>query len=76
MSRYLYFNPICVCEECDRHFNSAKLLSMHKRVVHKNNGGQKCGHCDMEFTDDRALKKHLHDAHHSWETTERVYYRP
>ena len=73
-SHYLYFDLKCVCDVCDRHFNSTKLLSMHKRIEHKVNGGHKCEHCDKEFTNDRTFKKHLHDAHCSGVTTRRIYY--
>ena len=58
--RFVWYDVKCICDECKRSFNSAKLLSMHKKLVHKDSiGKSKCSHCDQEFTNNREYKRHL-----------------
>ena len=54
----------CVCDICDREFNSLKLLELHLRVAHREGFRFKCDGCGEVLTSRKQIRDHVnHDTH-------------
>ena len=51
------------CSECDREFTNTNTMYKHKRTVHSTGKPHKCTVCEMTFSMEQYLMKHLTATH-------------